>query len=102
MDNNIPPLLEAAQQLTNRLMRLSVDSHWARRSSGLRGSLIKEIDRLQTLIAEGQTLSESDMEHLEGLVRRGFEIIENAAREIRSIDDLNDDLMGRIRSLIRR
>ena len=97
----IHPLLEAAQLLTYRLMRLSVDSHWARRSSGLRGSLLKEIERLETLVNEGQVLTDSDLQHLEELVNRAYEIIVLAAREIRSIDDVDDELMGRIRSLIK-
>ena len=85
-----PPLLEAAQLLTFRLARLSVDSTWARRSSGLRGSLLKEIERLENLQLQKKTLDDVDLAHLDRLVRRGFEIIEAAAREIRTIDDLDD------------
>jgi hypothetical protein len=91
------PLLEAARLLTFRLARLSVDSIWARRSSGLRGSLLKEIDRLEILQAGGQTLDDEMLAHLDELVRRGFQIIEAAAREIRTIDDLED-----IRRLLRK
>ena len=92
-----PTLLEAARLLTFRLARLSVDSTWARRSSGLRGSLLKEVDRLETLAQAGHTLDDENLLPLDALVSRGFEIIEAAAREIRTIDDLAD-----IRILLRR
>jgi hypothetical protein len=92
-----PALLEAARLLTYRLARLSVDSTWARRSSGLRGSLLKEVERLENLQQEGGALEDADLAHLEGLVSRGFDIIVAAARDIRTIDDLED-----IRRLLRR
>ncbi len=71
-------LLELAKLLSARLERLSADSTWARRASGLRGSLLKAIE-----VAEQ---SEADLAearpHLEWLIRRGFQILENAAREL--------------------
>ena len=85
-----PTVLEAARLLTFRLARLSVDSTWARRSSGLRGSLLKEVERLENLQQQGQELQENDLQHIDDLVQRGFEIIVAAAREIRSADDLDD------------
>ena len=36
--------LELLRLLTSRLERLSADSRWARRASGLRGSLLKVLD----------------------------------------------------------
>jgi len=92
-----PALLEAARLLTFRLARLSVDSTWARRSSGLRGSLLKEVERLENLQLQGKVPGGEELLHIDGLVSRGFEIIEAAAREIRTIDDLDD-----IRRLLRR
>ena len=89
-----PALLETARQLTFRLARLSVDSTWARRSSGLRGSLLKEVERLETL--ELQDARVDELEHLDALVKRGFEIITAAAREIRTKDDLADIASGLI------
>ncbi len=71
-------LLELAKLLSARLERLSVDSTWARRASGLRGSLLKAIEaaeKSESGLAEARP-------HLERLVRRGFEILENAAREL--------------------
>ena len=58
-----------------RLERLSVDSIWARRASGLRGSVIKALDSVDA----GEEVSP---EHLDLLIERSFEILRNAAREI--------------------
>jgi len=89
-ERELPTTLKVAHMLIIRLMRLSVDSHWARRSSGLRGSLLREVERLDDMQERGQEIQEAELEHLDGLVRRGFEILEAAAKEIRSIDDLDD------------
>jgi hypothetical protein len=97
-----PPMLEAARLLTFRLARLSVDSHWARRSSGLRGSLLKEVEQMENLQEMGLTLREDDLAHLGELVGRGFEIIVAAAREIRTMDDLDDLQLDHIRRLLNR
>jgi len=67
--------VELLRLLTQRLERLSVDSIWARRASGLRGSLIKALDSVDS----GEQYSS---EHLDGLIERSFEILRNAAREI--------------------
>jgi hypothetical protein len=61
--------------LTARLERLSVDSIWARRASGLRGSLIKALDSIDN----GQVITN---EHLDMLIDHSFLILRNAAREI--------------------
>ncbi len=71
-------LLELAKLLSARLERLSADSTWARRASGLRGSLLKAIETAEI----GSVDPDSFREHLERLIRRGFEILENAAREL--------------------
>jgi hypothetical protein len=72
--------LEArARLLEARLERLSVDSGWARRSSGLRGSLLKYFEELE----RGTTPDEEQMAHLSLLVRRGFFILHHAARQMR-------------------
>jgi len=44
MDNR---QIEITRQLMYRLERLSVDSHWARRASGLRGSLLKCLEQAE-------------------------------------------------------
>jgi hypothetical protein len=71
-----------AQLLLERLERLSVDSRWARRSSGLRGSLLKILERW-----DYGDIEENTPAQLESLITRGFEILEKAAQEIRGADN---------------
>jgi len=61
--------------LATRLERLSVDSIWARRASGLRGSLLKAIEAVETV-------PKIDNDQLDILIDLSFEILKNAAREI--------------------
>ena len=61
--------------LATRLERLSVDSIWARRASGLRGSLIKAIEAVEL----GTSIK---TDQLDNLIELSFEILKNAAREI--------------------
>ena len=67
--------VELLRLLAKRLERLSVDSIWARRASGLRGSVIKALDSVEN----GEKVSP---EHLDVLIERSFEILRSAAREI--------------------
>jgi len=67
-------LVQSARLLVSRLERLSADSLWARRSSGIRGSLLKHLEAAEPNAGE--------KEHLERLIQRGFELLEKAAREI--------------------
>jgi len=71
----IDPRIEMLGMLTHRLERLSVDSIWARRASGLRGSLIKALSAAEA----GQPPT---AELLDMLIERSFEILSKAAREI--------------------
>jgi hypothetical protein len=76
--------LDLARLLVFRLERLSADSFWAHRASGIRGSLLKTLDQVesaQTLNQPADTILK--LEHLDQLVKNGFEILEKAAREIR-------------------
>jgi hypothetical protein len=73
--------IEQAQLLVFRLERLSVDSYWAHRASGLRGSLLRVLEQLeqeQDEAARAQKFSD-----LAVLVQKGFKILELGAREIR-------------------
>ena len=70
--------LELVKRLTDRLERLSVDSTYAHRASGLRGSLLRYIELLEL----GEHISSEDMPMLDELVEYGYEILEQAAREI--------------------
>lgn len=70
-----PDLLALARLLASRLERLSADSIWARRASGLRGNLLKTLEAIESG-------SEADSVRLEPLIRLGFEMLAAAAREI--------------------
>lgn len=72
-------LVERAKLLLDRLERLSADSTWAHQASGLRGSLIRA---LQVDVGHN---NKEQLERLWGLVERGTEILELAAREISDI-----------------
>jgi len=65
--------IEIIRLLLARLERISVDSHEAHRASGVRGALLKELERMET----GQGGNEA---HLRFLEERGFAILNKAAR----------------------
>ncbi len=67
--------MDLIRLLTARLERLSVDSIWARRASGLRRSLVKAIEAADAGI-------EFPPEHLDALIEHSFDILRKAAREI--------------------
>ncbi len=69
---------ELVRRLVDRLEHLSADSSFAHRASGLRGSLLRYIERLEA----GETMSRSAHLQLEQLVEDGFEILKNAAKEV--------------------
>jgi hypothetical protein len=70
-----------AKILVDRLARLSADSIWARRASGLRAS----IDKIVHQIEEGQTIK---WEYFGQLIASGFEMLEKAAEEIPVPEDI--------------
>jgi hypothetical protein len=76
-----PRQLELLRLLAARLERLSVDSHWARRASGLRGNLIKVLEEADS----GQEIPPA---RLDPLVERAFEILRLAAGEIPDLEAL--------------
>ncbi len=65
--------LDNARLLVQRLERLSADSIWAHRASGVRASLHKALSRLD---------ASGDVKQLEPLIELGFAILEKAAREV--------------------
>ncbi len=73
--------LDLLRLLVSRLERLSADSRWARRASGLRGNIVKVLE-------EADAGREVSMERLDLLVNRSFEILREAAREIPDIENL--------------
>ena len=62
--------LELARILIARLERLSADSYWAHRASGVRGSLLRWVEDDQGDAGQGRDL-----------INHGFEVLEKAARE---------------------
>jgi len=69
--------VELARLLIARLERLSADSYWAHQASGLRGSLLRELDRL-----EGSPTAQRGEGKLDDLIEQGFAVLERGAREI--------------------
>ncbi len=66
--------IQMLQLLLTRLERVSVDSYWAHRASGVRGSLLRALERLEA----GESVSTAG---LESVLDQGFRILERAARE---------------------
>ena len=61
---------ELIEMLVARLERLSADSYWAHQASGVRGSLLRMIENDRVNSPQAAFL-----------VEKGFEYLENAARE---------------------
>jgi hypothetical protein len=70
--------LALVQRLIARLERLSADSVWAHRASGLRGSLLRYVEHIET----GTDLKKEEMDQFEHMVELGFAILEQAAKEM--------------------
>jgi hypothetical protein len=62
--------------LLERLERVSVDSYWAHRASGIRGGLLRNIEELEKGEPAGQA-------NTAALISSAFEILTRAAREKR-------------------
>lgn len=73
-------LCQDGKMMAERLERLSADSIWAHRASGLRGSLLRGLKLLEEH-PEPETCI-----HLEELLRAGHYILTQAAREIPDSD----------------
>ena len=72
---------ELIQLLVERLGRISADSPWAYKASGLRGSLLRCLDQLDAQ-ARGDAMptSEGLLQQSDWLIEYGFEILERVAR----------------------
>ena len=73
--------IELLRMLAERLERLSVDSLWARRASGLRGNLIKVLEEIDVG-------NEIEAVRLHPLIERAFEVLRHAAQEIPDIEEV--------------
>jgi hypothetical protein len=72
--------LELLKRLVDRLERLSADSTYAHQASGLRGTFLRYIERIEFDKNVNQV-------ELDQLVEYGFEILRLAAREIGAQDE---------------
>lgn len=73
-------LYEQARLIVQRLERISVDSIWARRSSGHRGALLHWIERWEAMGGKME-LKPDERARLNALVEAGFTFLERAALE---------------------
>jgi hypothetical protein len=77
-------LLSQSRMLSARLERLSADSVWAHRASGLRGSILRCMERIEA--AQGSALIEGDLAVLADLLNQASRILIKAASEIPADD----------------
>ncbi len=69
--------IDSAALLVNRLERLSADSYWAHQASGVRGSLLRFLERY-----EGEVpLTDQEIQLLERSLALGYCLLNLAARE---------------------
>ncbi len=73
--------VELLHLLADRLERLSVDSRWARRASGLRGNILKVLEEADS----GKPVA---ADRLDLLTDSAFDILRQAAREIPDLETL--------------
>jgi hypothetical protein len=79
---NQEQLLEQAKMLVSRIERISVDSNWARRSSGHRGTLLKWIEMVNQLeTVQNQRLTPEELTAFAKLIEIGYDFLSEAARE---------------------
>ncbi len=71
--------IQLLRLLASRLERLSADSHWARRASGVRGNIIKVLD-------EVESGSDVSPERLDLLTEAAFDLLRRAARDIPDVE----------------
>jgi len=75
-------LVNRTLMLIARLERISADSIWAHRASGLRGSLLRGLE----LVKNGG--EKTEVAQLSAAVEQGYHLLEQAAREIPDMDKL--------------
>jgi hypothetical protein len=81
MSGSVAASFDQARMIAQRLERLSADSAWAHAASGHRGSLLKIIDRLERE-ADLEETPRSEVDLLDLLIDKGFDLLASAAREI--------------------
>lgn len=73
---DLPSEAKIIQMLLNRLERISVDSVWAHRASGLRGSLLRLLEQIEAGVSP-------ESGEVKLILRSGFSILREAAREMK-------------------
>jgi hypothetical protein len=80
MVNEDEYLYEQTRLMAQRLERISVDSIWARRSSGHRGALLHYLERMEAM--DGKVdLSGEERARLKALLEAGYIYLQRAALE---------------------
>ena len=69
-----------AQYLVMMLERLSADSYWAHQASGVRGALLRSLEAFE------RSCQKTEENRITGLVALGYQILEQAAKEIPETD----------------
>lgn len=69
-----PNRIDLTRLLLARLERISADSFWAHRASGIRGALLRVID-------QPEAESGADATYVSYLIECGFDILDKTARE---------------------
>ncbi len=69
-----PRQTQLVSLLLMRLERVSVNSYWAHRASGVRGGLLRALEKIEV----GQAVDDSELKRL---MDQGFQILERAAQE---------------------
>lgn len=82
MSSDLAWKLARARILVHLLERLSADSIWARRSSGVRGALLKYLDEM----GEEQLPAPEDLARLDDLITWGERMLQRGAAEIPDIE----------------
>jgi hypothetical protein len=80
-------LIDLGNFLASRLERLSADSRWAHRASGVRGSLLRQLEALELNLKTGSTPDPVQLERLRQAIEQGYTILVKAGREI-TVPDL--------------
>lgn len=70
---------ESVKLLISRLERLSADSYWAHRASGIRGALLRYIEKMTIQEDDEQSFCS---ETINIIIQTGYSLLEKAAREI--------------------
>ena len=81
---NIQLIVSQMKLLSKRLEKLSPDSNWARRASGVRGALLKLLPELEAELIDDEPVEGSlntDLDTIEYLLDCGYEFLERAAEE---------------------